>query len=398
METIASIENMEDLGYSICASMERMESTFDNVLSSLGSLSESASEKLTEATKAVEKAEERVSECEARVESLESELACAHEDDDIDEVESELAEAEAALDAAGEALDECREHQEKIAGILRQVQNLQEETAGNGRKSLSSLAGYRETCQNRMRHACKALEQYLSEHPGSSVAAFGNWMRSKPSDSQIVSPQTLAARLKQSSAFLRHFVAYEAGRDPAFRAKIDGYRHQFSAAKSLSERKCILRQACRNGSGELAERFVAAAFRPYGDVSTQGRTYFDDGRYTKTDIIVRNLRVPVLFGRGEHTFAPKGGSLALEVKTGKAQYLWEQRDHLEFQAGGHRAADASATLCTADIHDLSEKQERELRERLRSSVSPIIGMLPRKSDIDRALFEAIGRGLGKEAV
>ena len=66
-----------------------------------------------------------------------------------------------------------------------------------------------------------------------------------------------------------------------------------------------------------------------------------------------------------------------------------------FQAGGHRAANASATICTADIHDLPETEERELRDRLRTAGSPMLGMLPRKRDIDRALYEAIVYGIGK---
>jgi hypothetical protein len=63
-----------------------------------------------------------------------------------------------------------------------------------------------------------------------------------------------------------------------------------------------------------------------------------------------------------------------------------------FQAGGHQKAHASATICTADIHDLTEDEERELREAVRNAGSPIIGMLPRKDEIDQALFDAIVHG------
>ena len=190
-------------------------------------------------------------------------------------------------------------------------------------------------------------------------------------------------------------VAYESERDPRFRERIEDYGRRYAATQSLDERKAILRQAHINASGELSERIVSAAFRPLGDVSTQGRTVFEDGRYTKTDLTVRNLRAPVLLGRGDRAFAPKGGSLALEVKAGQAPYLRQQADHLVFQAGGHRAANASATICTADIHDLPADDERELRDRVRVAGSPLIGMLPRKRDIDRAIDEAIAYGIGK---
>ena len=251
-----------------------------------------------------------------------------------------------------------------------------------------------EACAARVRHASETLEKYIAEHPGSAAATFADWIRWMPSTSAPIRPDTLAARIKNVN--LREMLAYEAGRDPRFRAKIEDYGRRWVAAPTLTQKASVLRQARINGSGELAERVVAAVFRPIGDVSTQPRTVFDDGRYTKTDLVVSNLRVPVIFGRGDRAFAPKGGSLALEVKAGQASYLRSQGDHLVFQAGGHRSANASATVCTADIHDLPEAHERELRDRLRTAGSPMLGMLPRKRAIDRALYEAIVYGIGKE--
>jgi hypothetical protein len=39
-------------------------------------------------------------------------------------------------------------------------------------------------------------------------------------------------------------------------------------------------------------------------------------------------------------------------------------------------------ICTRDIHDLSPEKENELREKLRKAGSPMIGMLPRKDELD----------------
>ena len=399
METIASIENLEDLNASLGACLEETGACFDEAAASLGRLSEAAEAERTAATQALEEAEENVVQCESLVDSIEDDLSSLSSDDEDDKererLEAELDEARAELDEAKKTLAACQERHEKAMAICQKAETLRETFLQQGRTSLRRLSDLQDDSRSRLRQACMALERYMAEHPGSSTAAFGNWVRWTPTSSTLVSPQTLANRLRLSPAHLRQLVAYEAERDPAFRAKIEGYQRQYASATSLVERSGVLRQARRNGSGELAERMVATAFRPLGDVSTQDRTYFDDGRFTKTDLIVRNLRSPVLFGKGEHVFAPKGGSIALEVKAGQASYLRSQKEHLVFQAGGHRATNASATLCTADVHDLGE-EERALRDSLRTAGSPLIGMVPRKRDIDRALYEAIAHGISKD--
>ena len=60
-----------------------------------------------------------------------------------------------------------------------------------------------------------------------------------------------------------------------------------------------------------------------------------------------------------------------------------------FQAGGHRAADASITVCTRDIKDLSPDEQKEIRRKLREAGSPLIGMLPKKDDLDEACKEVL---------
>ena len=81
------------------------------------------------------------------------------------------------------------------------------------------------------------------------------------------------------------------------------YRKSYERVQRLFEKGVVLRDVSNHGSGEFAERLVELAFRPLGDVSTQDRTYFEDGRYTKTDLYVRNLKAPVIFGRGDRAFA-----------------------------------------------------------------------------------------------
>ena len=107
-----------------------------------------------------------------------------------------------------------------------------------------------------------------------------------------------------------------------------------------------------------------------------------DGGYTKVDLIVYGLTNPLVLGRGVGMGAREGGSLAVEVKSGHSSYLYQQLSHMQDQAFGHKSCDASCVICTRDIHDLSLEKENELREKLREAGSPMIGMLPRKDDLD----------------
>jgi hypothetical protein len=99
-------------------------------------------------------------------------------------------------------------------------------------------------------------------------------------------------------------------------------------------------------------------------------------------LVVYGLKNPLILGRGEGMGAREGGSLAVEVKSGHCSYLYQQLNHMRLQAIGHKECDASCVICTRDIRDLSPEKEFELRESLRKAGSPIIGMLPKKDELD----------------
>ncbi len=395
METVASVENLGDLASSVDSCCQGAADCVAETSVELERLNDAADANLSSATQALEEARGEVARLQQRIDSLQQSLDSADEES-RDDISNDLSAAEADLDQANEVLAQREERHEKAAGAVRKAGELRERFLQASRTSMNRLAGLEQDCVARLNRACEALERYAAEHPTSTTAMFNNWISWKPGKSDLVSPGTLAARLHLSPPLLQKMAEYEAERDPHFRTKLEEYGKKWSTAGSLGERKRLLTQARINLSGEFSERIVKAAFRPLGDVSTQCRTYFDDGRYTKTDLMVRNLRAPVVLGRGDRSFAPKGGSLALEVKAGKADYLYAQGNHMEFQAGGHRSANASATICTADIHDMSEDAERGLRDRMRDAGSPMLAMLPRKSDIDHAIYEAIAYGIGKD--
>ena len=80
--------------------------------------------------------------------------------------------------------------------------------------------------------------------------------------------------------------------------------------------------------------------------------------------------------------AREGGNLAIEVKTGKSQYIYSQKEHMILQSEGHKNSQVSCTICSKDIKDLSIEKETELRDSLKKAGSPLLGMLPKKEELD----------------
>jgi len=253
---------------------------------------------------------------------------------------------------------------------------------------LASATAHLETGKARLESARNALNAYLHTHP--PAAEFYSWLTWTPDPNKPVTPKELHSRLNLSVEQQRYYFEYLADRDPAFRAKIADYRSQLEAANGPAERHAVQLKIRRNLSGYFGEKIVEQALSPLGHkADTQARTTFEDGRFTKTDLIIEDLKVPVILGRGEGMSAPAGGSIAIEVKCGRASYLYSQKDHMVFQSGGHQEANASMTVCSRDIKDLTPEQEEELREALRSAGSPLIGMLPTKDEIDKACWDMV---------
>ena len=115
----------------------------------------------------------------------------------------------------------------------------------------------------------------------------------------------------------------------------------------------------------------------------------EDGKYTKTDLILKDLKVPIILGKGEGRGAREGSDLAIEVKTGKSSYLYAQKGHMQFQSLGHLDSKLSCTICSKDIKDLSTEKEEELRKAMNNSGSPLFGMLPYKEELDKVCIDFV---------
>lgn len=271
-----------------------------------------------------------------------------------------------------------------------QIVQLEDLTRCKCAARLQACTELRDQGHARLAHAQSALDSYLATSP--TAAQFAAWLRWQPVASSVVGPSEISSRIGLSPDQQSLFLRYLAVRAPGFRARLAGYRAEFQKCQGPVELHALQLKVRRSLAGEFAERMVLHALRPLAEtVTTQTSTIFADGRCTKTDLVLQGLRVPVILGRGAGLAARPGGSLAVEVKCGQSQYLRSEQDHMVFQAGGHRAADASMTICSRDIHDLPDDEERALRDALRDAGSPLIGMLPRKEEIDKVCWEAVAQ-------
>lgn len=412
----------EELGSSCRETCSRVEDANEQVCQSL----QEVEAQIAEATEAVQECETALEQAQQECEQAKMELSTARaalssarssassklsrsskdKDDDGDDNEEEIAEAEAAVaeaeahceeanankDACAKQLEEAKA---KLAGLVEtrgQVQKSSQETAQllaelhtEYSARMGRVTALVDEAQRRLQRARAAMDKYLQASP--SAAAVARWLAPDVKSTGVLRLDDLHSRLRMNSPQMYQFLGYLEGKDAGFRAKVQDYRRQLHACRGSAEVLQVQGKVRKYMSGYLGEAVANHALRPYaGNVSTQARTYFTDGRYTKTDLLAEGLKVPVVLGKGAGRYAPQGGSIGIEVKCGQPAYLYSQKEHLLFQSGGHKGADAAVTLCSADIQDLPEEKQRELREELAKAGSPMLGMLPKKDDMDEACW------------
>jgi len=322
---------------------------------------------------------------------------CSGEYSTVFDAEGSVEQAQGMLEQAKAELEVATENRismEQRVDFAKQAQTLAEHALEQAQQECATRLATVDQAITigtaRLNSAQRALDAYLATNP--SAAQFHAWLKwNSAQNGRPVTPDTLRDRMNLSSEQRRLFQEYLYDRDPAYRKQVDKYRNLWATAKGDAERNIVARRARIHLSGEFGEQIARHALAPLGGrIETQGRTFVgDNGRYTKTDLLVTDLRVPVILGRGEGMGAPVGGSMAFEVKCGKAEYLYSQKDHMVFQAEGHKQADAQCTLCSRDIHNLPPEKEKELRDTLRDAGSPMVGMLPSKNEIDQSCLDFI---------
>jgi len=354
---------------------------------------EEVRENLESANAMLSAAESALSACESQPDDEDGESPdCSDEESDVADAEASVEQAQAELEQAQADLELAKEnrqamerHVECAKQALSMAKQVLEQSRTECAVRLGAVTQSIDLATGRLTAAQQALNAYLATNL--SAAQFHSWLNwPSAQHGAPITPDTLRDRMNLSAGQRSLLQEYLYDRIPAYRRLVDKYRGEWAAAKGDAERNIVARKTRIHLSGEFAEQMARHALAPLGGgIESQGRTFVgDNGRYTKTDLLVKDLRVPVILGRGEGMGAPVGGSMAFEVKCGKADYLYSQKDHMVFQAEGHKQAVAHCTLCSRDIHDLPPEKEKELRDTLREAGSPLVGMLPRKNDIDQS--------------
>lgn len=348
--------------------------------------------------RALASAESSLSTCRAQPKAEDGARAdCSREYAAVARAEAAVEQSQSALEQAKAEFELATQHRQSMEqrmDLVKQAQAMAEQAVEQAWQEcharLAAVDQAVEIGAARVHSAQQALDAYLATD--APAAAFHAWLTWDPArHGAPITPDILRDRMNLSSEHRRMLQHYLYERNPAYRNQVDKYRGQWASAKGDAERNIVARRARIHLSGEFGEQIARHALAPLGGrIETQGRTFVgDNGRYTKTDLLVTNLRAPVVLGRGAGMAAPVGGSMAFEVKCGKAAYLYSQKDHMVFQAEGHKQADAQCTLCSRDIHDLPPEKEKELRDVLREAGSPMVGMLPTKNEIDQSCLAFI---------
>jgi hypothetical protein len=219
---------------------------------------------------------------------------------------SAVAEAEAAVEQAQGMLGHAKAELEVATGnrismeqrvdLAKQAQATAEHILERGQQECATRLATVDLAvaigTARLNSAQRALDAYLATNP--PAAEFHAWLKWSPAQNgRPVTPDTLRDRMNLSSEQRRLFQEYLYDRNPAYRKQVDKYRNQWATAKGDAERNIVARRARIHLSGEFGEQMARHALSPLGGrIETQGRTFVgDNGRYTKTDLLVTDLRV-----------------------------------------------------------------------------------------------------------
>lgn len=302
--------------------------------------------------------------------------------------------AKEAYEFARQAYEAAKAHRElleKRYKMARQALNLAQlmkaKLETQCLKCITQIAPLVEQGVSRITQAHEDLGKYHGERTSVDlqVRAFNTWRNYQPKIGEPVKPEEIHDRLNPSSAVMQGLLKERYRIDHKFRVQVDSYREQAKTDRAGAETKIK-----KNMVGRFAEEIVKDALKPYGGVySAQERVYLPDGTYTKPDFVLKDLKTPLILGRGKGMGVRENGTIAVEVKTGQSGYILSQGEHLQVQAQGHAAQDASWVICTRDIREIEESKQQELRSNVKEAGSPIVGCLPYKSELDAACINFV---------
>lgn len=221
------------------------------------------------------------------------------------------------------------------------------------------------------------------DHFSEELEKYIQWMQ-YVTQSEVVKPQEIIERMNPLEDIQLGLLENLYRTDPHFHDRVDSYRRKIGEGGKQEE--YVRTQSRRNMAGGLGEDIIRDGMAPFAEtVEMQTRQDLKDGRYTKIDIVLKNLKRPMVFGRGEGMAAMKGGSVAIEVKSGHEDYLKAQEGHILTQVEGHADYELSLVLFSRDIKDMSG--ESAYRDEIKEAGSKPLGVLPRKDDLNAVVWD-----------
>lgn len=219
-----------------------------------------------------------------------------------------------------------------------------------------------------------------------SSEAFEAWAKYKLEDTGKPVPfAELHDRFNASDDVRKGLLHHLYETDPKFRQQVDEIR-----AQAATDPEGAALRVRKGMAGRLGEEMVRYALQPYG-TSCETQVHHDvaDGGFTKTDFVLHGLKAPIILGRGKGMGATIGQDIAIEVKTGSEGYIAHEKEHILRQVEGHQPYDASWVICSRDIKDMTEGRQAQYREEIREAGSPVLGLLPEKSELDQSCLDFI---------
>lgn len=210
----------------------------------------------------------------------------------------------------------------------------------------------------------------------------------------VVTPADLATRFRELSANLDGYVRFLMTHDPDFAAEISRRVQALVDSEGPGDVDRVLTQIRISTSGKLAERMVIDTLKPFFEGLELQQVKSVGDSFTKVDFLGTQAKQNIVLGRGEGMSVPEGGTLAIEVKTGKPEYIRQQLDHLEFQVKGHADADASLVVTSKDVYNIPGQGEQFLRGEIKVAGSRVMAFLPEKARLDEACDKLVRDAAG----
>ncbi len=169
-------------------------------------------------------------------------------------------------------------------------------------------------------------------------------------------------------------------RYPEIQEKIETLRSKQEDAEGPRDYQSIDTEA-QQYRGIIAEDMVETSLAPNFDSALERQpTLVTDSGATRPDVVLENAQLE--FSLGDLRVS-EGENLYVEVKTGTAEYIQRQMDHILKQVEGHEGK--SAVVVTREYLEIKESVRTVFEEELTAKDSHIIVLDLAKGQIDDAL-------------